>query len=278
MFDINKIYFGGYYVNIYKNNINDCGCTSCTPPWPCPVVTGPTGPTGATGPTGVSVTGATGPTGTTGATGPTGPTGATGATGSTGPTGVSVTGATGPTGATGATGATGPAGSTNAVECACVAQMRNILTQIISLYPNDNVVVSMESGNNASGRPGSLLPAPNTNPNAGLFQLVNNQGVPQEALSICRIVALRVTSTTYNPSITYLPEPVPVPEGCGADCQNAVRTLLPVGTSAVTINSGGQTVAQGQVVANEFGMVVLVGLNNSDPTFVSTCKAEIITV
>lgn len=77
------------------------------------------------------------------------------------------------------TGATGPAG--DSVACACVAQMRNVLQQIIQLYPTDNIVVSMESGDNASGRPGSLLPAPNTNPTAGLLQLTNSQGVAQES-------------------------------------------------------------------------------------------------
>lgn len=155
--------------------------------------------------------------------------------------------------------------------------MRNLLQQIIQLYPTDNVVVAMESGNNASGRPGSLLPAPNTNPNAGLLQLTNAQGVPQEALSICRIASVRITSATYNNAITYLPVPSPAPTGCGADCEAAVRSYLPVGTTGVDINAGGQTVGQGTVLRNEFGVVVLVGNNNSDPTFISTCKAEIIT-
>ncbi|MTQ96199.1 hypothetical protein [Lawsonibacter faecis] len=154
--------------------------------------------------------------------------------------------------------------------------MRNILQQLITLYPNDNLVISMESGNNVSGRPGALLPAPNTNPNAGLFQLVNNQGVPQEAVSLCRIAAVRVSSATYNNTITYLPAPVPAPEGCGADCQAAIRAFLPVGTTGVDINAGGQTVAQGTVLQSQFGVLVLVGPNNSDPTFVSTCKAEIL--
>lgn len=134
----------------------------------------------------------------------------------------------------------------------------------------------MESGNNASGRAGSLLPGPNSNPNSGLLQLVNNQGSPQEAVSICRIVSVRITSAVYNNAITYLPAPVPAPEGCGKDCEAAVRSYLPVGTTGVDINSGGQTVAQGTVLKNEFGMLVVVGPNNSDPTFVSTCKAEIL--
>ena len=259
---------------------------------------GPTGPMGLTGATGLTgstgatgATGVTGPTGATGATGITGPTGATGATGITGPTGATgatgVTGLTGPTGATGITGSTGATGATGATGvtgpaplsagCACVQQMRNILQQIIQLYPTDNVIVAMESGNNASGRPGSLLPAPDTNPNSGLFQLTNAQGVPQEALSICRIASVRVTSAEYNNAITYLPAPTPAPTGCDADCQAAIRAYLPVGTAGVDINAGGQTVAQGTVLRNEFGVLVLAGSNNSDPTFVSTCKAEIIT-
>ena len=155
--------------------------------------------------------------------------------------------------------------------------MRNTIRQLIALYPTDNVIVSMESGNNASGRLGSLLPAPDTNPNAGLLQLVNSQGVAQEAISLCRIAAIRVTSATYNDTITYLHAPTPAPEGCGADCQNAIRAYLPVNTSDVAINAGGQTVAQGSVRVNEFGMLVIVGNNNSDPTFVSPCKTEIIT-
>ena len=162
------------------------------------------------------------------------------------------------------------------VECFCVQQMRNLLTQIIALYPNDTIIVAMESGNNVSGRAGSLLPAPTTNPNAGLLQLTNSQGVVQEAVSLCRIASVRVTSDQYNNAITYLPAPTPAPEGCGADCQNAIRTYLPAGTTGVSVKAGGQTVAQGTVLRNEYGMLVLVGPNNSDPTFVSTCKAEVL--
>ncbi|RGY98123.1 hypothetical protein DXA13_12165 [Clostridium sp. AM58-1XD] len=155
--------------------------------------------------------------------------------------------------------------------------MRNILQQIIQLYPTSTIIVSMESGNNASGRPGSLIPAPNSNPNAGLFLLTNNQGVVQEALSICRIASVRITSATYNSAIVYIPSPTPAPTGCGANCEAAVRSYLPIGTTGAAINAGGQTVGQGRVLINTFGVVVLVGSNNSDPTFISTCKAEIIT-
>ena len=56
-----------------------------------------------------------------------------------------------------------------------------------------------------------------------------------------------------------------------------MRSYLPVGTQKAAIKAGGQTVAQGTVLKNEFGILVLVGSNNCDPTFVSTCKAEVLT-
>ncbi|MEI3530257.1 MAG: collagen-like protein [Bacilli bacterium] len=275
-------------------------------------IMGPMGPTGATGATGVM--GPMGPTGDIGPTGPTGTAdtlavgttttgdagteaivtdstgspnhtfnfviprgfdGEDGATGPTGPTGS--TGATGPTGATGATGPTGPAGSNaNSAACFCVDQMRNIIRQIITLYPSDNLTIAMESGDNVSGRPGSLLPAPNNNPNSGLFQLVNPQGTPEATISICRIASISITSSTYNNAITYLPAPTPLPTGCDANCEAAIQSYLPVGTTGVSIKAGGQTVTQGTVIRSEYGMVVVAGNNNSNPAFISLCKAEII--
>lgn len=278
--------------------------------------TGPQGPAGATGATGATgPQGPAGATGATGPQGPTGATGATGGAapaetiavrntttsepgtyaavvdvtgspdhvldftiprGATGPQGPA--GQQGPAGATGAQGPAGPTGASgSAAGCGCAAQMRHVIEQLIRLYPTDTVVVAMESGNNASGRPGALLPAPNGNPNAGLFQLINAQGVPQEAVSICRIASIRVTGATYNASMSYLPTPSPCPSGCDADCEAAVRAYLPAGSSAVGIKAGGQTVANGTVLRNEYGVLVIVGSNQSDPTFVSTCKAEVMT-
>lgn len=254
--------------------VNTCGCACIGPRGPRGFrgATGPTGPTGATGATGPGV-GATGPTGPTGATGATGANGATGPTGLQGPTGA--TGATGVTGATGATGATGVVAVS--ASCACVSQMKHLLEQLIALYPNENVIVSMESGNNASGRLGSLLPSPNNNPQSGILQLVNSQGKPSEAISICHIASIRLTSASYNNAITYLSVPTPIPTGCDFDCEEATRMYLPIGTTGVSINAGGRTVGNGMVLKNEFGIIVLVGNTCDNPTFISACKAEIIT-
>lgn len=73
-----------------------------------------------------------------------------------------------------------------------------------------------------------------------------------------------------------MPAPIPVPTGCDSNCESSIRSYLPVGTTSVDIKAGGQTVAQGTVLKSEYGMVVLVGNDNSNPSFVSLCKAEII--
>ncbi|RJW00942.1 hypothetical protein DW840_01895 [Eubacterium sp. AM35-6AC] len=155
--------------------------------------------------------------------------------------------------------------------------MKHLLEQLIALYPNENVIVSMESGNNASGRLGSLLPSPNNNPQSGILQLVNSQGKPSEAISICHIASIRLTSASYNNAITYLSVPTPIPTGCDFDCEEATRMYLPIGTTGVSINAGGRTVGNGMVLKNEFGIIVLVGNTCDNPTFISACKAEIIT-
>lgn len=165
--------------------------------------------------------------------------------------------------------------SASTASCLCISQMRNVLEQIISFYPNDNLIVSMESGDNVSGRPGALISATSSITDAGLFQLVDMHGNPQEAISICRIAAVKVTSAAYNENITYLSAPATLPKGCEANCEATISDYLPIGTNAA-IKAGGQTVGQGIVLKDEFSMVVVADKNNNDPVFISNCKAEII--
>lgn len=189
-----------------------------------------------------------------GETGPTGPTGATGAAGPTGPTGPA-----GPRGEPG-----------GCCDCPCVRQMLHLIRQLIALYPNEILLISMEDGSNVSGRPGCLLPAEDPR----LFELADRQGRPQEAVSVCRIASIRVASAAYNDAITYLPAPA-APEG-DTRCEAAVRSYLPEGALGVSVRAGGQTVAQGTVLKNRFGVLVIAGPDGSSPVFVSSCKAELL--
>ncbi|MEG1027749.1 MAG: collagen-like protein, partial [Oscillospiraceae bacterium] len=162
---------------------------------------------------------------------------------------------------------TGDPGSS--MQCFCVKQMRNILQQIITKYPTDTLVVSMKSGETATGRAGSLL----SGANAGLFQLINAQSEPQEAVSICNIVAVSITSASYK-AMDFLSAPSTLND-CGADCNSAIRAYIPIDTNA-KIKADGKTVADGKVVANADGMIVTVNENDLNPIFVSTCSIEIL--
>ncbi|MGI6526014.1 MAG: collagen-like protein [Caldicoprobacterales bacterium] len=261
------------------------GATGPTGPRGATGVTGPTGPrgaTGVTGPTGprgaTGVTGPTGPMGATGVTGPTGPRGATGVTGPTGPcctgptgpTGPCCTGPTGPTGprgvtgpqgATGATGVTGPAGT--GVECSCIAQMQNVIEQIITNFPTLNIDVGIENGGSASGRPNSIV-------NGTVFVLTNPSGQITHRINICRIAHISLTGNKTFEGFTFLPAPTPPPTGCEAECEAGIRAVLQslVG-STVNIRAGGTDTGNQPVTRTVFGMVIL-----DNQIAVSTCQIE----
>lgn len=248
-------------MNVYHMKPHRSCCAPCVPVYCCANQgTGSTGPTGATGPTGP-----TGPQGIPGPTGPTGPTGATGPAGS-------GTGATGPTGPTGATGPTGPAGNANSASCGCKEQMRNIIQQIITLYPNNDIFVTLESGDAVVGRPGSVILGPNGR--TGVWEVINPQNFTQ-LLSICSIDSIQINNATYNDAIVYLPEPVPATTDCCADCEATIRSLLPVGTSDVTIITSTQPPSTGTVIQNEYGMIVLANETTNNITFISSCSIDL---
>ena len=229
------------------------GPTGPAGPPGCPGLPGPMGPQGCPGPQGITgPTGAMGPQGYVGPTGPMGPAGTTGVTGATGPT--------------------GPAGNENSVSCRCKEQMRNIIQQIIALYPNNNLLVTLSSGDASFGRPGSLILGPDGR--TGVFEVINPQNQMQY-LSICSIDTIQIDNATYNDTIVYLPEPFPAPTDCCADCQAAIRSLLPVGTAGVNIITSSQTPSVGTVIRNEYGMLVLSNEARTNITFVSSCSIDL---
>ncbi|WP_242846231.1 hypothetical protein [Anaeromassilibacillus senegalensis] len=149
--------------------------------------------------------------------------------------------------------------------------MRNIIQQIITLYPNNNLFVTLDSGDAVVGLPGSLILGPDGR--TGVFQVTNPQDFPQY-LSICSIDTIRIDNATYNDAIVYLPEPTPVPTDCCADCEATIRSLLPVGTNANIITST-QPPTVGTVIRNEYGMIVLANETAATITFISSCSIDL---
>nr|WP_330370511.1 hypothetical protein [Enterocloster bolteae] len=172
---------------------------------------------------------------------------------------------------TGATGPTGPAANTNSACCGCKEQLRNIIQQIITLYPNNDLLVTLESGDAVVGRPGSLILGPNGR--TGVFEVTNPQNFPQY-LPICSIDTIQINNAVYNNAIVYLPEPVPAPTDCYADCDTIIRSLLPVGTDA-NITTSTQTPTVGTVIENEYGMIVLANEAANNVTFISSCNIDL---
>lgn len=89
-------------------------------------------------------------------------------------------------------------------------------------------------------------------------------------------LTITINNATYNDPITYLPEPDPVPTDCKYDCENAVRDILPLGTTGVNMITNTQLQAQGNVIVNVPGMVVLETPERNNITFVSTCEVDVI--
>ena len=248
-------------------------------------VQGDTGATGATGVTGIQgVTGATGSTGITGVQGDTGATGVTGvqgdtgAAGATGVTGVQgETGATGPTGLTGMQGNTGPEGTMGDTSlCFSIAQLSNVIAQLMVLYPSSVMSVFTTNLNVVTGTPSQLYISPEGS-DAGLFILINGSA-QFEAIPLLAITALYAgNGTVYDESITYLTPPDPLPEGCDTDLITAVHDYLPVSTD-VLIQLGVTTQASGLVYKNEYGILVLSDGAGNTPVFISVTKiARIVT-
>lgn len=187
-----------------------------------------------------------------------------------GPTGPQ--GPQGPTGPQGPQGPQGPAGDADSACCDCEEQLINIIQQIITLYPNNDIYVTLESGDAVVGRPGSLITGPNGR--TGVFVVTNPQGFEQY-LSICSIDTIQINNAVYNNAIAYLPEPVPAPTDCCADCEATIRSLLPVGTADANIITSTQTPSIGTVIENEYGMIVLANEASNNITFISSCRIDL---
>ena len=219
-------------------------------------------PRGATGPQGP--VGATGLQGQPGDVGPTGPQGEPGPQGPAGPQG--------PQGEPGPQGPAGPAGDASSTCCDCKEQMRNIIQQIITLYPNNDIFVTLDSGDAVVGRPASLITGPNGR--TGVFVVTNPQNFEQY-LATCSIDTIQINNASYNDVIAYLPEPVPAPTDCCADCEAVIRSLLPVGTPDVSITTSTQPPSAGTVIRNEYGMIVLANEAANNITFISSCSIDL---
>ena len=251
----------------------------------CDGAQGPQGPKGDPGEDGCDgeqgPCGPKGSKGDPGEQGPKGDPGEDGCPGRQGPCGPK--GSKGDPGEQGAQGPCGPRGpkgdpgdcSSDTAKCACTSQMRNIIRQIIKLFPKSNVLVNYENHGSAIG---ILSCISSSSSNMGMLIMTNSQGTVTNRINICKIVAVTLThgDSFYDCDgdlkISALPAPSPLPEGCDASCEAAVRNTLKAlikTKETVNIVAGGNCLEPNKVTDTAYGIALL-----GKSTIVSTCSVE----
>lgn len=160
--------------------------------------------------------------------------------------------------------------------CFSYAQLTHVIEQLITLYPTSVMSVFTTNANVVTGTATSLYTSPDAD-GAGLFILTDSLGQSQ-AIPIAAICGIYTgEATVYDPSITYLAPPSPLPKGCDTDLIAAIHDYLPIPTEVI-IQMGVTVQASGEVYQNEYGILVLSDAGGNTPIFVSVSKiARIIT-
>lgn len=150
--------------------------------------------------------------------------------------------------------------------CFSYAQLANVITQLIRLYPAAIMNIYTKGFNAASisGPPAELYASPDAT--YGTLFVLN--GGDYGAVPLNTITAIGLPQgTVYDPSITYLPTPA-FPAGCDKNLITAYHDYLPVSTP-VTMYMGTVIQTAGVVYKNEYGLLVLADdMQGTNPVFI----------
>ena len=151
-------------------------------------------------------------------------------------------------------------------------QLANVISQIITLYPENTISVFVRGLYFVTGTPQSLY---SSHSGAGLFVVLENEEIQAIPLNMITAIDMGVGSV-YNPSISYLSAPTPLPTGWDAGVITSVYDYLPV-SSPASVFFGIGTSSSGFVFKNELGMlVVTTDLDGNNPTFIPASESSII--
>ncbi|MDP4090875.1 MAG: hypothetical protein Q8930_16625, partial [Bacillota bacterium] len=94
----------------------------------------------------------------------------------------------------------GPQGEPGAsIDCLCVTQIRNILRQMMCLFPKSKILINYENGGSVAGIPVELY---TESSNEGVVKLADDSGTITDRINICKIAAITLTGhcdeTLYN--------------------------------------------------------------------------------
>jgi len=153
-----------------------------------------------------------------------------------------------------------------------IAQLANILSQIIDLYPSTVIRVYVRGLYAIDGTPTELFSS-STGP--GLFITTIDEDIQAMPLNMITGVNLG-TGTMYNDDITFLPAPTILPTGWDTNVITSVQDYLPVGTACSVVFSIGNS-KEGEIYKDELGMLVVTTDDTGlEPVFVPATEASII--
>lgn len=159
--------------------------------------------------------------------------------------------------------------------CFSITQLSNVIAQLLVLYPTTVFTVFTTNYNPVMGIPYQLYTSPEGD-DPGLLILIN-EDEDYELIPIMAITAIYLgEDAVYNPSITYLPPPDPLPKGCDTNFISAIYSYFSLFTDVV-IQTGVSIEALGIIYKNEYGVLVLADVNGNTPIFISVPKIARIT-
>ncbi len=158
-------------------------------------------------------------------------------------------------------------------DCFLNSQLTNLLIQVVDKYPNADVRVLTSATGEIFGTITSLYISPTTSTVQGLY-VTDMYGLGIYTVNIDDILAFELSNSTYDNTITYLNLPNTAKFSC---TNNAIinfydyfATTPP--TQEFTISAGPNASAQGSVISNQYGIVVLSESAGSSPKFFVTPK------
>ena len=187
----------------------------------------------------------------------------------------------GPKGEKGDPGPRGPKGEKGdpgkSFDCICMAQISNVLKQIILMFPNSKLLVNYEHGGYAIGTPVNLYPE---HGEACILKLDDPCRNVTTNINICKIAAITLLDNCEKSffdkrgiiRFNFLKPCAEILDSKAYKCEYAIRNSLisaAYANKTVSIVAGGTALPANIVTAADFGIVVL-GKN----TIVSTCKIE----
>ncbi|NCB48056.1 MAG: hypothetical protein EOM55_00270 [Clostridia bacterium] len=154
-----------------------------------------------------------------------------------------------------------------------ILQLTNVLSQIITLYPDNILSIFVRGLYYMEGTPTALY---SSSSGVGLF-ISTDEGAIQ-AVPLNMITGIYAgDGSTYDESMTFLSPLEPFPAGWSTDVITSVHDYLPEGTAVDDVVFSIGNSRSGFIYKSPYGMIVVTeDMAGTNPTFIPATEASII--